>query len=217
LALADFARDFASWKGADGVLGSAELGWQTTEATIQGELDYLLALMADDRDRYMPEILAQADGAPLYWLQLLEIGSGEKAGTHALISFAQRAGETAALYFKEQYKRVRPSELCPGLLIPFGPPRHPAFPSGHSLTGHLTSLLLCEIPKLNAEKKVELDWLAARVAKNRERAGLHYPSDSAAGAKIAAEIHRLLIAGTLATTAAGEFKTILADARADWT
>jgi hypothetical protein len=116
---------------------------------ITQELDRLMALMADDRDRYMPEIIAQADNAPIYWMELLNLGSGERPATNALINFAQRAGEISALYFKKKYSRVRPSTLFPGLLLPFGPPRHPAFPSGHSLTGHLTSYLLNKINGVN--------------------------------------------------------------------
>ena len=34
-------------------------------------------------------------------------------------------------------QRVRPSVLMPGLTVPFGPPGHPAFPSGHSFVAHL--------------------------------------------------------------------------------
>jgi hypothetical protein len=175
--------------------------------------------MADDRDRYMPEIVAQADNAPVYWLQLLNLGGGEKPATNALISFAQRAGEIAALYFKKKYERVRPSTLFPGLLLPFGPPRHPAFPSGHSLTGHLTTYLLNEIPEVNAAVGQELVWLADRVAKNRERAGLHYRSDSAAGQLLAQEIKN----GLTAAAGAGNkinsltFDAILKAAKAEAT
>ncbi len=101
------------------------------------------------------------------------------------------------------FRRVRPSTLCPGLVPPFGPPRHPAFPSGHSFLGHFIALLLLEIDgiaarygtgmKVNgsvpgkkpdwadyqAAPRRDLDgplfWLAARLARNRERIGVHYP------------------------------------------
>jgi len=202
LAATEFASQIANWQNADSALTSSELDWNSastgvSQPFIKAELDYLLALMADDRDRYMPEIVAQADNAPLYWYQLLNLGGGEKPATNALLNFAQRAGEMAALYFKRKYARVRPSTLCPGLLLPFGPPRHPAFPSGHSLTGHLTTYLLLEIGEINTGLNLELTWLADRVAKNRERAGLHYPSDSAAGQRLAKKIEGDLVAGTI--------------------
>jgi len=165
------------------------VGWQNDEPFIQRELNYLLGLMQDDRDRYMGEILAQADGAPFYWFGLLDIQKGQKPKTVALIQCALRIGEMVGLHFKEKYHRIRPSVLCAGLLPPFGPPLHPAFPSGHATQGHLISSLLLEIADgANmplAPYASELKWLAARVAKNRERAGLHYPSDSLAGAFLA--------------------------------
>jgi hypothetical protein len=164
----------------------------------------------------MPEILAQAEGAPLYWFQLLNLGAGERPATNALINFAQRAGEIAALHFKRIYARVRPSMLCPGLLLPFGPPRHPAFPSGHSLTGHLTSYLLNEITEVQNSVGTELVWLAARVAKNRERAGLHYRSDSAAGQKLAQRIESWLVS-TAGKTACPRFAKILLSAQGEAT
>jgi len=182
---------------------------------IQQEIDRLLALMADDRDRYMPEIIAQADNAPLYWYELLNLGGGEKPATNALINFAQRVGEIAALYFKMKYKRVRPSTVCPGLLLPFGPPRHPAFPSGHSLTGHLTTYLLNEIPNVQTSVGPELAWLADRVATNRERAGLHYQTDSVGGQKIAQKIESLLTTNPGKIVSA-TFDSILTAAKAEW-
>jgi len=223
LAVTEFALRFATWTVLDqtAFVGTTVVDWNppngtaaSREAFISGELDYLLALMEDDRDRYMPEILGQADNAPVYWLQLLNLGAGEKPATNALISYAQRVGEIAALYFKFQYKRVRPSALCPGLLLPFGPPRHPAFPSGHSLTGHLTTYLLIEIPEVKAAMGTELDWLAYRVAKNRERAGLHYPSDGAAGQLLAWAIEQELMTNTAANYP--KLNDILTAAKVEW-
>ncbi len=218
LAATEFAGKIADWGPSDAVLGVTELDWQTTQSFITQELNYLLALMADDRDRYMPEILAQAENAPVYWMQLLNLGGSEKPATNALINFATRAGEIVALHFKLKYKRVRPSTLCPGLLLPFGPPRHPAFPSGHSLTAHLTTYILNEIPSVNATVGPELTWLADRVAKNRERAGLHYPSDSVAGRLLAQAIRtRLMTKSIPPAYDYRAFGVILEAAKLEWT
>jgi membrane-associated phospholipid phosphatase len=129
--------------------------------------------------------------------------------------------------YKQQFRRVRPSTIAPGLVPPFGPPHHPSFPSGHSFLGHFIGLLLLEIPPIasrfgeptlvpqagNAPPLRErplrkpvlsevmstgytftgpLMWLAARLAKNRERAGVHYPSDSLASRWLAGAIWALL-------------------------
>ena len=121
-----------------------------------------------------------------------------------------------ALHFKYKYKRVRPSTLLPGLLVPFGPPRHPAFPSGHSLTGHLTTALLLEIPEIKTTLGPELVWLAERVAKNRERAGLHYASDSVAGKKLGWAFKDLLTVAGAGQIASAAFNEILSKAGTEW-
>jgi hypothetical protein len=106
--------------------------------------------------------------------------------------------------------------LCPGLLVPFGPPRHPAFPSGHALTAQLTTGLLLRIDKLRAYKEEALIWLAMRVARNRERAGLHYPSDSVAGQRLADVIVQRLAATDASRIPNPLLDTLLASARAEW-
>jgi membrane-associated phospholipid phosphatase len=95
---------------------------------------------------------------------------------------------------------------------------HPAFPSGHSFLGHFVALLLLEIPALaqrfgvfdaNSDGKPgrrpkasdlaglgeipsPLLWLSQRLAKNRERLGVHYPSDSSGSRHIAAGLWQAL-------------------------
>jgi hypothetical protein len=146
--------------------------------------------MRQDRERYLAEIIAQHDGAPLYWLSLMGITESSKPASFRLVHMAVRIGETAVMFYKDMFRRPRPSEVCPGLMPPFGPPGHPAFPSGHSTQGHLISQLLAEVAPRYA---AQLGWLADRVAINRERAGFHYRSDSDAGKFLAAEIFRRLM------------------------
>ena len=42
--------------------------------------------------------------------------------------------------------------------------------------------------------QAELDWLAKRVAINRERAGIHYPSDTKGGELAAGNIFAVMLA-----------------------
>jgi hypothetical protein len=184
--------------------------WKNTPESVEAELEQIRQLMSDERDGYMPEILAQIDGSPIFYLGLLGISGEQKPWTRALINFALRVAEFVALHYKKVHKRARPSVLCPGLLPLFGPPSHPSFPSGHSTQSHLMGLLLLQIPEIAArfgpqpslkdlqdESKdrgsSELMWLADRVAKNRERAGLHYRSDSVAGKQLAIWVVELLL------------------------
>jgi membrane-associated phospholipid phosphatase len=61
-------------------------------------------------------------------------------------------------------------------------------------------------------------WLAARLAKNRERLGVHYASDSSAGRHLAAGLWRALLhdanAGTRIECAT--LRKVLMQATAEW-
>lgn len=148
--------------------------------------------MENDRAAYLPEILAQHENAPFYWISQLGMTDGSKPKSMLLMQMAMRIGEMVAIYYKAKFQRVRPSAICPGLSPPFGPPGHPAFPSGHALQGWLITEALMEATRPPKEKasifKDQLKWLGKRVAVNRERAGLHYPSDSLAGRYLAEQI-----------------------------
>ena len=58
----------------------------------------------------------------------------------------------------------------------------------------------------------DMDALAVRIARNREIAGLHYPSDSDAGTLLAGEIHNLLNS----LNAYSWYKNALGAAVAEW-
>jgi len=239
-------------------LDLSHLKWKTTFAAIQTDITELVDLMEDDRDRYLAEINAQADGLAAYIIAFLGIDGERKPWTIELINCGLAIVNLVYMHYKQRFRRVRASTLCPGLVPPFGPPRHPSFPSGHSFLGHFIALLLLEIPQM-ADVFGEWDataspprrkqatlanvmstsyvftgpllWLAHRLARNRERAGLHYPSDSAASRWIAGAIWALLTMtpGTLATPPNATtviandmidcptLKRVLTMARAEWT
>ncbi|MGZ5846061.1 MAG: phosphatase PAP2 family protein, partial [Ramlibacter sp.] len=163
--------------------------------------------------------------------------------TIELVNCALAMGNVAYMRWKSLYRRVRPSFLCPGLVPAFGPPGHPSFPSGHSTLGHLMALLLLEIPALrlrfgkfagsgstagDAVGKSDLAgtapipspllWLAARLAKNRERLGVHYPSDSFAGRHLAVAMWNALLYETDASKAIDcpTLRKVIDRARAEW-
>jgi acid phosphatase (class A) len=107
---------------------------------------------------------------------------------------------------KRKFDRVRPHILEPDLDPAIEVPGHPAYPSGHSTKSHFLAFVLGELrPK-------EREALAARadeIARNREIAGLHYPSDSRAGALLARQFADLLFKNA-------EFQALLAPARSEW-
>jgi hypothetical protein len=238
----EFASQYLAWQPANlvaaGWLDLHELGWRDgwqppgalpfvpAQQFIANELEQLFTMMEDDRDRYLDECHVQADGLPGYVIKLLGIDVDRKPWTIELIGCCLAIGNIAYMYYKQQFRRARPSTLAPGLAPPFGPPRHPSFPSGHSFLGHLIALILMEIQEIAeiygedppgpppppppppprgvrarigrqatlAEVRSNhvftgpLLWLANRMAVNRERIGVHYPSDSMASRWIAGSI-----------------------------
>jgi PAP2 superfamily len=88
---------------------------------------------------------------------------------------------------KARYNRARPYEVdAVNELFKVG---HPSYPSGHSTQAHLMAFVFAEI---YPSKRAALLQLAARIALNRELAGVHYRSDSSAGVELAREIYLLL-------------------------
>ncbi len=76
------------------------------------------------------------------------------------------------------HDRVRPSVLDQTITTILPVPKHPSYPSGHATQAHLIALVLGDVePSHRTVYQVD----AQRIAKNREIAGLHYPSDSIAG------------------------------------
>jgi membrane-associated phospholipid phosphatase len=241
LATCEFANQYKKWWFDEqelidrGWLTKADhLDWQTDFHFIRHEIHALFRLMEDDRDRYMAEINAQADGLASYFIALLWLDSERYPWTMELIRCGLAIGNIVYMRYKADFKRVRPSVIAPGLVPPFGPPRHPSFPSGHSFLGHFIALLLLEIPQIawrygeptiqgnppKTEKPLiqpalsdvmqtpqkycftgPLLWLGDRLAKNRERAGVHYRSDSLGSRWLAGAIWALLTKPPAAPTA----------------
>lgn len=193
--------------------------WQGPEGwtAINNELEELADLMRDDRMRYLEEAAVQSGHATPYFVHLMGFDPADKPWTMELMNCASAVGNLVKMQYKAHYKRLRPSALCPGLVPPWGPPRHPAFPSGHATVAHLTALFLLSVPGIaqrfgvvatdkpgqagtvpciddhfanslsyGHDQHSTLLWLAWRISKGRERLGLHYPSDSAAGRILAA-------------------------------
>lgn len=189
--------------------------WQADWPSIQCELTELADLMRDDRLRYLDELATQSSQMVPYFVHLMGFDPTTKPWTMELMNCATAIGNLVKMQYKSVYRRVRPSTLCPGLTPPWGPPRHPAFPSGHSTVAHLMALFLLSVPGIalrfgifdceggkicghhpelknlldvpyGTDQKSPLLWLAWRIARGRERLGLHYRTDSAAGRRLAA-------------------------------
>ena len=86
---------------------------------------------------------------------------------------------------KKHFSRPRPSQLAPDLKLVISNPGHPAYPSGHASQTYMVALVLSDFDPENAEIYKQF---AVDVAHRREIAGVHYPSDSVAGRKLAEDV-----------------------------
>jgi acid phosphatase (class A) len=90
---------------------------------------------------------------------------------------------------KRRFDRVRPDKLLSSVAPAIDVPSHPAYPSGHATQSFFLAYVLGAI---NNERAVEYLARAAEIARHREVAGLHYPSDSAAGKELARQYFEAL-------------------------
>ncbi len=108
---------------------------------------------------------------------------------------------------KNKLDRVRAHKLDPTLTTAIDVPEHGAYPSGHSTQAHAIAFLLTAMAP---DRQAELESDALRVAVNREIAGVHYPSDSAAGRLLARQIVDLMLGNS-------EFAALVESAKREWT
>jgi acid phosphatase (class A) len=109
--------------------------------------------------------------------------------TLKILEMAIRVGQMVAVHFKLTFNRARPQQICPALIPLINSPSHASFPSAHSLESHMVALALAEV-RPSAERM--LTALADRIGRNREVAGVHYPTDTASGKQIARAVFPLL-------------------------
>jgi hypothetical protein len=169
-------------------------------ADLEKELQELAEIM-DYRPGVALEALAQCNGIIDYFRAILSFTSSTHPRTFGLAAIAIRVGEFQVMHYKAKYNRPRPSRLSPRLMPLIEVPGHASYPSGHSTQAHLVARCLEDVmpvevvlpgaaPYENASGP--LQCLADRIARNREVMGLHYPSDSLAGKKLADETFKVL-------------------------
>ena len=160
---------------------------------VTAELQQLVRLI-DYRANVLSEALAQRNGIDNYFRGILSFTQSSHPCTFGLMQIALHVGEFQVMHYKYKFDRPRASQLCPWLMPPIEVPGHASYPSGHATQAHLVALILGEVmppPVVGPGRPLRL--LAHRVARNREVLGLHYPSDSRAGAKLARESYPLLL------------------------
>lgn len=155
----------------------------------EAELAYLRELQAERTEEDVAAIRRQIRVAGM---KLGPHEMGELLGKESphpawkvTIDAAQRDMEAIVFQLKQRFSWARPTHLDPALVPCIEVPGHPAYPSGHATQAHLLAYLLVELDPANAEAILRD---ARAIAHNREIAGVHYPSDSEFGARLARQI-----------------------------
>lgn len=109
--------------------------------------------------------------------------------TSAVLNYAWSDLGVIIMQEKLRFDRVRPHILAPDLDPVVEVPPHPSYPSGHSAQAHFFARVLSEI---YPERAIAYLARADEIAFHREVAGVHYRSDSAAGALLAEQLFSAL-------------------------
>jgi hypothetical protein len=97
----------------------------------------------------------------------------------------------AILAMKESFDLGRPSQFEPALEPAVAVPNYAAFPSGHATLSMIAALVSASLLPMSQEwnpLRMRLFQTAFQVGRNREIAGLHFPSDTENGIYLAFEI-----------------------------
>ena len=127
-------------------------------------------------------------------------------GTYRLGLIGLQVAGLVAASHKLDYMRARPGQVWPSIAPVIATPPHPSYPSGHGLQG----LLIAECLKLVAPAMANaIDRLGERIGVNREIAGVHFPSDTAASKSITPKVMAVL-------KKVPQFDEVLQAAKAEW-
>jgi len=145
----------------------------------RAELDELLALQAARTPAQRHAIEAHRDYHSVCDV-ILQAGHGDLRSaprTRALLMHVEKDASLAVFHAKQRFQRPRPQQLEPRLHPCIAVPGHPAYPSGHALQGYLVARVLSLI---FPQDRQALMNAGALIGREREIAGLHYPSDARA-------------------------------------
>ncbi|MEO0655418.1 MAG: S8 family serine peptidase [Pseudomonadota bacterium] len=153
---------------------------------VRRELDDLLEMQAsEEREARQDEIEEEIDDIIPVFLRIFDDASGAPVSLIRLMVLLQDAGLALASHYKEKFNRPRPHLMDHGIDPSITVPNHAAYPSGHATQAALIAHGMAEVFTYDPGVVAEAFDVAARIAENREWAGVHYASDGAAGAAIA--------------------------------
>jgi len=157
------------------------------------EIDKLLDLQAHRTPEDEARCKEEVDATAFIFADVLGKGFNETdlPLTAALLNDVAKQAKVVAGAAKVTWDRKRPFLADPRIKPCVELEKTPSYPSGHAIRGMVWALLLAEI---YPEHRDALLARGREFGEDRVLAGLHYPSDIAAGQKLGAEIAKRLLA-----------------------
>jgi hypothetical protein len=142
-------------------------------------VEQMAQLRSERFNEILPEITPQF---PL-WTAVANLSAERTPRTLELIDCGLRLTSSVVQQFKHQFVCPRPNEYSPLIQPIIQTPAHRSYPSGHATQAFFVARLLQLLagPRCPPAMAQQLQAQAARIAQNREVAGVHFPADSLAG------------------------------------
>jgi membrane-associated phospholipid phosphatase len=160
----------------------------------------LVAQYADLRPDRATEIIAQLDGPEDFFTSIVYLHPDRTRWTWELLDAVSRLAQATEMRIKHALACRRPNEYSPQIQPMIQTPAHGALPSGHSTESFAAAVVLMRLLMasqnpiyLGQLRAIQLFRQAARVAINRQVAGVHFPVDSAAGAVLGMTLGEYLV------------------------
>ena len=167
----------------------------TYRIAIKNEIQALKDRQQDHgREAKLDNIIGEATSFGYRFEEFCGFDAHTHPTTYRVLQTMILIGWHVAIHFKCQFNRTRPSFLCPDIVPLIEVPTHPSYPSGHATQAYLAALALREVFDYRIRA---LEWdefhlgllnLAMEIGENREWAGVHYASDTAAGQTLARDL-----------------------------
>ncbi len=174
---------------------------------VKAELEQLHNFEAERTDATVARIEVE-DQAQDVWGIFAAAGliAPDNFKTMELLALIDRDNSYFVLERKMHFARPRPSMIDNTMDLVIPDPPHASYPSGHAAQSYMTALVLSDFDPEHAD---EYKQFAMDIAHRREVAGIHYPSDSEAGRKLAQDVYAALRAVPV-------FETKYQDAKASY-
>jgi hypothetical protein len=215
--------DWLGYLGGFKLLGDPDCPpWVENPDVLECDIRTLRKMAIEERADAFAEFVSEADEFIPKFLHLMSATAVTHPATARMLIVADAITALITMHYKYRFNRPRPTQIVPGFMSPIQHTGHASYPSGHSTEAHVFAALLTAVipaslgdPNQHGKNKLAqaLGVLADRIARNREIAGLHYPSDTRAGVTLAEAITKKIL---LDKDYLPNFTELVRNAREEW-